>query len=417
MFVQRIKGLTIVLLVTYLASNAQVGFRSGYIIKNNGDTLSGQVFYDVDGKFKKGCRFKRFEIVRAVTYAPPELTAFGFRNGRYFESKTYGNRKFFFECLIKGPVSLYSAPGREKQLYVENASTGFIRLYKDINRNKDGVHYNSFMEILTLFLGSSGSTDSSVDSAKYEAASLVALIRESAGKSNQTVRHYNPTSGVDMLTDYSITRKQTRWDVGIAGGYQFLNIHIPGKTQSRYFSEARYNTSYRPVIGVFVNHQLSKKSDLTYLDLSLLYLEDRYYGHAKYKTVSECRDDIHLKFSALQLPLSLRYMLRKEGIRPYIKAGVYISFMVSSYYNRYAERQFGSEIFTDSYSDFDIRNDLGLHGGLGIEFPLGHARKISVETEFMRGFQSLYYSSSVTFEPSDNKVITNAIGIMLRINL
>ena len=395
----RIIWLTFVFLTGSLVLNGQAGFRKGYIIKNNGDTLNGLVYYGLDIRFKRSCSFKRFEIMRETTYGPDELIAFGFRNGRYYESKTYENRKIFFECLVKGPVSLYCVPGRSKScLYIDHASTGFMKLTKD-------------MRILKEITGIS------TDSIHFDAKSITALIRETADTSPMQVKAYNQSPGVNWLTDYSVTKTNSIWRIGFTGGYQFLKIDIPGGSLTRFFDEASYNSTYRPAAGVFISRKLSKKSDLVSVDLSVLYLEDKYYGYAEYTTASECRDYISLEFSAVQVPLSIKFMFGRQKCHPFVKAGAYGSFLFSSSYSRFAERQFGSEIFTERYSDYHLKSDWGIQAGIGLEIPLGHARSISFETGYMHGSQLLIYSVSYYTESVDSKVLSKGFNLMLSINL
>lgn len=406
-----------ILLLACLAASAQIGFRAGYVIKNNGDTLTGLVFYGIESSFNKGCRFKRFEIVREVKYGPNDLLAFGFRNGRHFESKNTGDRKQFYECLIKGLLSLYCVPGKTNgQLFVDHAATGFIKLNKGINQSADGENFRNHQDFLLHLLSKSGYYTDSVPSPDYNAVSVAALIRASAGNSRIPSKAFNHTPGISFLKDYSITRTKPLWKTGVAWGYQFLKISIPGTSITRYFSEASYNPSYRPVAGVFVNRRLSKKSDLLSIDLAVFYQSEKYYGYAEYKTVSDCRDEIFLEFSAIQIPLSLKLMLKRQHVRPFIKAGTYGSFLIRSSYSRFAERQFGTEIFTDRYTDFKIKNDRGFHGGIGIEIPVGHIRKISIEAMYMQGSQFLIYTDRYS-EPLDSKVVSYVFGLMFGVNL
>jgi hypothetical protein len=312
-----------------LPGHAQVGFRQGYIVKNNGDTLTGLVFYGMNGRFAEACRFKRFEIIREVTYGPDDLLAFGFRNGRHFESRYDGKRKTFIECTVKA--------------------------------------------------------------------------------SNQTPR-------VHFLTDYSFTKKQSLWQFGFTGGYQFLKIEIPGRTNTRFFDEAHYNSSFRAATGIFINRKLSKKSDNASIDLSFLYYSDQYYGYAEYKTVSDCRDYISIELSGFQVPLSLKYKFGGFKYRPYVKAGAYGTILIDRSYGRISERQFGPVIFTERYSDYQINNDRGFLVGAGIEIPLGHARKVYLETLYIRGYQLLVYSENYG-EPLDSKVNSKGFSVMLSVNL
>jgi hypothetical protein len=411
-------GLLLVLLFTCLLAKGQVGFRPGYVIKNNGDTITGLVFYGTDGKFRNKCRFKRFEILREVTYDPSELRAFGFRNGRCYKSKKYNGKDLFYERRIEGPLSLYAGTGNpDSQLYIEHAATGFIKLNKGTNRLKNGEVFHGFRELLTWLLSQSGYDGKTADSVSYNAASITRLIRQSVWQPAQPVQVFNHTPGLNWFKDYSFLSVHSSWNFGLTGGYQFVKVIITGNSLTRYFSEASYDESYRPAVGFYINYALSKKSDLFSVDLSFLYISQRYYGYAEYTTLSECRDELFFEYSALQIPLSLKMTLGKNRIRPFIKAGIYGSFLLSSDYKRYAERQFGSEIYTDWFSDFHLTNDFGIQGGIGVEIHVGHARKISLEAGYMHGNQLLIYAEDVYSVPMDNKIKSNVIGVMVSINL
>jgi outer membrane protein W len=352
-------GLMLIMLLQYPEIYAQADFRKGYIVKVNGDTLTGLVYYGINRKFRKHCRFKRFDLVRQVKYGPENLTAFGFRNGRHFESRTAGNKRIFLECYEKGPVNTYGFPGKP----VDPRFT---------------------------------------------------VVDSTAG---QGLRAFTRTPPVHPITDYSFIATGSRWTAGITGGMQFLKIDIPGQSSTRYFTEADYPASYRPLAGVTVNRRFSKKNDHFSLDLSVSYLADQYYGYAEYKTLSDCRDDLFLEFSALHVPLSLRYMAGYRGLRPYLKAGFYQSFLLTSHYSRFAERQFGTEIYSDRYSDFKINNDKGFQIGMGLEIPMGTVRKVSIEAWYMQGNQTLTYTGSFYSEPLNTKVKSRTFSILAGINL
>jgi hypothetical protein len=408
----------LVLMLAGLYAKGQTGFLPGYIIKNNGDTITGLVFYGTDGKFKNKCRFKRFEILREIAYGPSELRAFGFRNGRRYESKEYKGRNFFFECRIAGYLSLYSGPGNPNgQLYLEHAATGFIKLFKGTNRMKTGVIFHDFRELLNWLLNQSGYPGKTADSVDYDAASIVRLIRQTEWQPAQPVQVFKHTPSVNWLKDYSFLPGRSSWSFGLTGGYQIVKADVIGNSLTRYFSEAAYDEGSRPSVGFYINYALSKKSGTFSVDLSCLYVSQRYYGYAEYTTISECRDELFFSYSALQMPLSFKISIGRNRIRPFIKAGVYGSFLLGSDYKRYAERQFGSEIYTDWFSDFHLKNEFGLQGGMGIEIPVGLARRISLEAGYMRGNQLLIYAEDVYSVPMDNKIKSNVMGIMVSINL
>lgn len=349
----------LLLFVPVSLSQAQTGFREGFVIKANGDTLTGWVYYSLDKHFRAKCRFKRFEIAPVVTYGPLEITGFGFKNGRYFEALSRKGETRFYECMSKGLESRFLLPGKSDRHVV----------------------------LLT------------------DTASLV------------NVREYNRTAAAGIWDDCSITRTSPLWSVGVTAGYQFIRIRIPSSLQTQYFGEARYDKSFRPVAGVSVSRSLSRKDTRFFLDFSLLYFADNYYGYASYKTQADCRDELFIQFSGLQVPLAFRYSPGGRHIRPFFTGGVYGTIRLHSQYYRFSERQFGHEIFTDRFHDFSLRNDYGYFGSMGAEFIAGQVRRITCGITFLKGSQSMVFTGNMYSENLSTHLKSNGFAIMLNVNL
>ena len=96
--------------------NAQTDFRPGYVIKNTGDTIYGQIDYRGDLLMSSICRFKNPEMETTV-YFPDDLYAFQFIDGKYYISKEVGIKRVFLEYLVKGIVSIYYTRDEEGDHY------------------------------------------------------------------------------------------------------------------------------------------------------------------------------------------------------------------------------------------------------------------------------------------------------------
>jgi hypothetical protein len=394
---------------------AQSGFRPGFIIKNNGDTLNGLVFYGSSGKFKKSCLFKRFEIAQEFDYSPGQIKAFGLRNGRYFESKTIGRKEIFLECIVKGDVSIYVIPGKYKgSVYVQNSQTGLFKLDKGSNQINGGGNFGNFREALTWMLNKTGNQQVSLDDMDYDAKEIASVVRKSSAFSENSSKGFMQTPGVNIWRDNSFFKESSLFSIGLNGGYQFVTVNTPGNGRSRFFTEALFNKSYRPAIGLYVNSKFSKISDRWSVDLGLLYLADSYYGYSEYSEHYDTyRDDIMIDFSEIQVPLSLHVTFGKGAIRPFIRAGGFMSFLIDQSYARQSELQQGDLVYTDYYEDFTLNNSMGLIVSAGIQFKMGKARIICLEGGYSKGKQTLSNSSSKL----DTDLNTNIISIMARINL
>lgn len=103
---KRIKLQILGLVFSTFLLNAQTDFRPGYIIFNNGDTLSGEIDYRGDILMSTLCKFKNVDGT-IVEYTPNDLKAFRFTDGKYFVAMEAKNRKVFLEFLIKGKLNIY----------------------------------------------------------------------------------------------------------------------------------------------------------------------------------------------------------------------------------------------------------------------------------------------------------------------
>ncbi len=406
---------SIILVLSGFSLMAQAGFRPGFIIKHNGDTLNGLVYYGTNNKFEKNCLFKRFEIAREVRYSAVQINAFGFRNGRYFESKVTGRKKVFLECLVKGEVSVYVKPGNYKgQVYIESKQAGLFSLAKGSNKIEGAGTFDNYREALAWVLNKVGNQEISLKDVEYDSEDIAYAVRESLSLFESTAKGFNQTPGVNYVKDNSVFKEGSLWKLGISGGYQFVTISTPGNTYSRYLGEADYNMSYRPAIGLYINHKLSRKSNLFSFDLSLHYTTDSYYGYSEYSDgLHYYRDDIMIDFSEIQVPFSLHLAFGKKSIHPFIKAGMYMSFLIDQSYSRLSEEQTGESIYTEFYADYSLGRESGYILGAGIEFEVGKARTISLEGGYSNGGQSLINQN----EGKSTTLETSTFSIMARINL
>lgn len=100
------KSLLIGLLLTTLNLNAQTDFRQGYIVKNTGDTLYGQIDYRGDILMSSICRYKHSDNT-ITEYSPNDIKCYRFIDSKFYVAKKVNNKYVFLEYLIKGIVNIY----------------------------------------------------------------------------------------------------------------------------------------------------------------------------------------------------------------------------------------------------------------------------------------------------------------------
>jgi hypothetical protein len=85
--------LTGFLVITFFnLSLAQGELEPGYLVKVDGDTVSGYIIYEVDSKLSERVKFySNQEEEEPQIFEPTDLKAFGFNTGRVYESVKIGS--------------------------------------------------------------------------------------------------------------------------------------------------------------------------------------------------------------------------------------------------------------------------------------------------------------------------------------
>lgn len=139
----RIKGILFTgLIFTAAVINGQADFRPGYIIRSSGDTLKGEIDYRGDRLMGEICSF-RTSGDEEIKYAPDDILAYRYNDGKYFISKEISGKKVFLEFLIKGKISVYFLRDRNGDHYfIEKEGLGLAELpYKDLVMYENNTSY------------------------------------------------------------------------------------------------------------------------------------------------------------------------------------------------------------------------------------------------------------------------------------
>jgi len=399
----------------------QMGFRPGYVVKINGDTLNGLVYYGPDQGFDNGCKFKRFEIAREFKYDVASIKSFAFLEGRNFEALDINGKIRFMECLVKGEISIYTKPGAVSGDYYIRHSGSLISVISKSGSKVSGTgNFKDYKEALKQILKG---FESSIDQTKYSKEELVNLISEYNEHSDAKNYIFNQTRSISTLGDYSLSVKKPYLNYGFTIGYQITN---PTFQETLDFSMrpdeysivqsldmADYISTNRFLFGMYLNRLFSVYGSRYSYDVALLFYKDDYYGHSEYiKYSEEYKDDIYIDITALQIPVSLKMNFGNKALQPYIKVGASYTYLLQSDYLMISEKNSGYDIITTTDRSMILAGDAGFHGSAGIDFFIGYARKISLDVTYQLDFITV--KSSRDFR---SKLSSNNISLMLRCNL
>jgi hypothetical protein len=119
---------------------AQSDFKNGYIILHSGDTLYGFIDYQVNKSIFVSCKFKKQLEDKEINYSPNDIHSYRYENDRYYISKDFEGKKYFFEFLLKGLINVYFIENETGEHYfVEKEGMPITELpYEEYKKFVDG---------------------------------------------------------------------------------------------------------------------------------------------------------------------------------------------------------------------------------------------------------------------------------------
>ena len=368
-------------------------FRDGYIIKNNGEILEGLVEYKNNQKIPSSCIFKRFDIAVKVPYKSNEIKAFGYINGRRYESRKIDGNNCFIEVLVSGNITLYC---KGSKFFLEKRPSGLVELntgsidYSVNSEKNEFNNLNSFLKYITegLIVNIKERINPKKD--------LVPIIAEYNKKSGNPFVVYNQEFSEIMLLSESLRSGVNRNRFGIYTGINLYSLKVkPWATN--YVPEPIPEYTIAP--GVTYERTISRRNDKLSLRTDLMFLKQTFYSYSE-KTTSNYiyRDDAFFEFTGLRLPLLLQYSFTSHGIIPYLNAGVSYTFFINKNYLHIRETEcllYGHDILTNEYNDISF--NAGEISGL-----LGAGLKIRIVNNIKLNFQGRIEFGQGIFENNDD---------------
>jgi hypothetical protein len=98
---------TLVFVLATILTFSQTHLSSGYLIKNSGDTLYGEIG---ETYLQEQVKLELLDSVETRFYDPSEIKEFYFANGEYYQvflNKEVDDQPDFYRCVLKGTISLY----------------------------------------------------------------------------------------------------------------------------------------------------------------------------------------------------------------------------------------------------------------------------------------------------------------------
>lgn len=300
---------------------AQQGYKPGYIILPNNDTVSGFLKEQSSRKASRTVVFRKENKGAKAIYTADQIKAYRYEDGKYYISfpiTVKGEQKqVFMEYLIKGKANVYYTHDGKEHYYIQKEDGELTELtepqvYTEINGRRYALPPQYKNKLSTIL--SDADMQPTIQKTSLEYKSLISLAQEYhekvcdteacivyARKKNRAIRDYTVFAGYyinrynfgNMLaTDYT-------------GG---LQIGFQASFKGLFFSNERLGLG----AGVFFEKDFSttlKPYDDNYVNLYTVDYEGERYsiqGGTDY-AVYDSKLDANLNIIALRIPLTINY--------------------------------------------------------------------------------------------------------------
>jgi hypothetical protein len=384
-----------------LSSTIFAQFKEGYIIKNNNDTVYGQIDFEGSIKNSDHCKFKSLKDKSINTYFPGDIKAFRFIGSKYFTTSEISvdntPHKVFLEWLIKGKASVvtYSPSNAKPRFFVLLANDSLSELQntyetKEIKGFHDDTYKKEYIGTLRYYFKDCPAIFPAIERSTLNRNSLISITKA-----------YNEKTGTNKeFIIFEKNVKKRRWEIGpsfssLSSQLRF-NKMIPEKaylTTSTGYGMSLKISGFTSVSNFTKVSKWSFSSEVMYYNL--LY---------KYDITGlpyNISDDKLCKVQYLRIPLQLNYKFSNNKFTPFVSIGLTIDFRVG--YTMY-DANLVSYVTTHPMYQLGMKfNQIGINSGLGFEYSISPKITINTKVEIERAVR--FFGTY----PQDNSYNNNVI--------
>jgi hypothetical protein len=391
---------------------SQGDFRKGFIITHDKDTVYGLVAFREGTRAYHECVFKRSADQQSTTYAPLDISGYGFINDKVFESRDVALRgqaptTAFLEVLVKGLVTLY----RVDDAYLVQEEDGELQqlideLYRDVVKGRTVLrHSNEHIKVLNPLLFDCVETRELVQKAKMTQRSLTKLIER-----------YN-----ECVDAPAVTPKEAKpWfkvRPAIAGGVLLSNLEFDEHPYYDHLS-GTFERATMPFFGLSGDFLSPRISERFSVNIAAFFSAAKYNGYTNiYYLGATIEHWVDIDLPQIKVPMGFRYTFPAGGVMPYINAGISSSFHLDRKSHWLERWEYNGTVTIDEKDEaLKIKaSQTGWWGGVGIQKPIGDKFVLFGEVRYER--TDGIAESFLQAEPRFGSTISNVrfvIGVNLK---
>lgn len=388
-------GFMFIGLILFQKLIAQENYLPGYVIKENGDTISGFIDYRNWENNPQKVRFKNKIENKPTLYSPFEIKEFGVKDEIYVsgvvnaeissrqtdrlqEDPTLKLRvdTVFLQTLIRGDKSLffYRDPQGKDNFYVQQDANFELLKHKKYLRKVDGkrviTENMKYKAQLRLYFDNDQSVKSDLQNTSYNQKSLIKVFQ-------------NYYSSTQSEVDFQRKREKTKIEIGVIAGVSNTSLKFKSDVFP-FLVNANYNQSTNFSGGIFFNIVLPRNQGKWSINNELLFtsykVSGRYedYRNEDYYEITSTE----IGYSNLKLNTLIRFKYPIGKLFLYVNGGMSNGFAITeTNYKKIESKFYTTEMTEEGLAIDDTRKyEQGWIFGLGAKY-----NKISLEIRYELG--------------------------------
>jgi hypothetical protein len=298
-------------------AKSQSDFRPGYLIKANGDTVSGLIDYRGDLMMGNICRFKADANSSVTEYKPVDISAYRFTDSKYFVSKNINGQDVFLEYLINGKLSIfYLRNEKGDHFYIKKDTSGIVELpyeeaIKTVGDKSHLVKTTKHIGILSLYMHDAPDMKMRISNMKTpEYKSLINLAKD----------YHNKVCKDEACIIYEKNMPSVKTKIEL--GSSVLNF------SKKEFDNYKFNNSLNIFYSLNIYLWMPRTSERFYISTGLTFgmlegykvTEKRYFSEEKgYFSVKTYEES---DLSIIKIPLRFTYAYPSGIVKPVLSYGI-----------------------------------------------------------------------------------------------
>jgi hypothetical protein len=325
----------IVFSALFISVSGQKGYRSGYIIRNNLDTIKGMIKLASNNQNSTNCHFIRENEQKPVDYSPADIRGYRIENSKFYISKDViidsVPKRVFLEYLVKGIADLYYYKESDREYYfIEKEGRIYALTNKEIIVNvmdtanflKSRYHERTYLVnsekykgMLRYLFQDSPPTLQMIPNTPFYYKSLINITKD----------YHNNVCKSYKCIDYTIAVK-SNFSIEPYAGIIFSRMSISTSRDYKY--------NLRPTFGFNLRIGSSKGFSMWSFLLGMSYSNDNFRGDYDLNLWDYPRTyAINTSYSILRIPFGVERYFTKNKIQPFAGLCIANVFLLNKSYD------------------------------------------------------------------------------------